>query len=237
MSIHPTYLVVYGGYTSIELAIFKGETSLDRVEEENKQSSKNFIPLLNNLLINNRLSLSDLSFIAVYQGPAPLTTLRVIISSVNGLAYAIKVPLIGINGLTSILDEYHGTTNNSITISLLNAFCKNIYFGIYNGITHKSTQGCNSSQIVFDHIKTLLQTHPSAHLVCIGNAVPLYYDELKSLSERIIIPTPLPLITSLNFLALQSLKSWRENATGSSHLLPLYLGEYTTLNNARSFSI
>ncbi len=51
-----------------------------------------------------RLRFLDLAFIAAHQGPAPFTTLRVCLTTVNGFAFATGMPLIGINGLQELVE-------------------------------------------------------------------------------------------------------------------------------------
>ena len=57
------------------------------------------------MLKQHALTFSGLAFIAAHQGPAPFTTLRVCLTTVNGFAFATQVPLIGVNGLKELVDE------------------------------------------------------------------------------------------------------------------------------------
>ncbi|CAF1594216.1 unnamed protein product [Didymodactylos carnosus] len=73
------------------------------------------------------ISLKDLSFLGAHIGPAPYTTLRVVLATLNGINFAAGTPLIGVNGLTAFLKYLDNTQTN---IVLLNAFGNDLYYGI-----------------------------------------------------------------------------------------------------------
>ena len=79
------FLTIHARYNDVQMGIFRDGNLIELASDESKKVSKNFIVLLDHLLKNNKLSLSDLSFIAAHQGPAPFTTLRVTLASVMDL--------------------------------------------------------------------------------------------------------------------------------------------------------
>src|SRR3989338_3322087 len=60
---------------------------------------------LNELLTSEQKQWSDISFIVVNQGPAPFTTLRALIATVNGISFATRIPLVGVDGLLTFAME------------------------------------------------------------------------------------------------------------------------------------
>ena len=120
-------------YQSIEIALCNGDHCIDRATEETGHASKHLIPLISSLLEKNQVTLKQIQWIAVNQGPGPFTTLRVMIASVNGLSFATGIPLIGIDGIRALLAQY---PSNQTTIALLDAFNKDVYYGIQ---THDGT--------------------------------------------------------------------------------------------------
>src|SRR5471030_2525471 len=93
------YLSIQNTYTHVEMALFQDGQLINWVSEDKLRASKHFILLIAGLLQEHQIKFSDLSFVAVNQGPGPFTTLRVVIASVNGLSYATKIPLVGIDAL------------------------------------------------------------------------------------------------------------------------------------------
>ena len=69
------------------------------------------------MLKNSRLTFRRFAFVAAHQGPAPFTTLRVCLTTVNGFAFATGVPLIGVNGLQELIVQHKRA--DSITVALL----------------------------------------------------------------------------------------------------------------------
>lgn len=63
--------------------------------------SRELLPKIDQLLKKNRVKLSDLEAIAVYQGPGSYTGLRVGISIANTMAWALDIPLVGIKNQKS----------------------------------------------------------------------------------------------------------------------------------------
>jgi tRNA threonylcarbamoyl adenosine modification protein YeaZ len=230
MKTSPLYLVAYSGYTTVQLALFKDTILIDRVQEDNKRSSRNFIPLLNDMLERQKITLDTIQFLAAYQGPGPFTTLRVVIASVNGLAFATRLPLIGVDGLVAFLHEQKENMYD-YTVVLLNAFCNDVYWGIYEHATEAITTGSTSIEAFLDQLAALVtnqQEHPKNRIKLVGNAIKLYHELiLGRLGACVTIPQPLPQECSLESVAYQARNKWTHRTDLTEQLLPLYLKGYS----------
>lgn len=122
-------LVIQSTYTHIELALFRGTILHTQTILDKKDASAQCIRAIDELLSTSHCTLFDLSYIAVNQGPGPFTTLRVVISTINGISFARHIPLIGINGLEALLAA-HQNHPASYRIALLNAFADDLYYGV-----------------------------------------------------------------------------------------------------------
>ena len=122
-------LIVQSTYNEIQIALFNADQLIETVSESKKTASKNILSTLNRLLDTHGCTIDAIQYIGVNQGPAPFTTLRVLITTINGVAFAKKIPLIGINGLKAMLQENHNA-DFPITLCLYNAFNNDAYFGI-----------------------------------------------------------------------------------------------------------
>lgn len=139
-----SYIATQSTYATFEIALFTDKQLIDKVTEDKRNTSKLFIPLLENLLSRNAIAFSELSFCAVNCGPAPFSTLRSIIASMNGLHCATNIPLIGIDGLQAIFLEFYNPQYEN-TVILLNAFNNESYYLIAQGervvsVGYKKTQ-------------------------------------------------------------------------------------------------
>ncbi len=218
------FLTIHARYNDVQMGIFRDGNLIELASDESKKVSKNFIVLLDRLLKNNKLALSDLSFIAAHLGPAPFTTLRVTLASVNGFAFATGIPLVGINGIEAFVEAHKNTRR--VTVALLNAFCHEIYYGIDDPTTHTTTYGYAPADLF---IKELAQTYED-EVTFIGNGIELYKEQIATEfgSRALYVDEPL---VSLETLAQHALKKYEQKET-NTHLMPLYLKKYAAPSRA-----
>jgi len=233
----PLFLAVQNTYKKIELALFETTQCIDIRIEDKKLASKYFIPLLKKLLNNNKKTLSDVSFIAVNQGPGPFTTLRTIIASVNGLSFATNIPLIGIDGLIALLQEQQNPEYPD-NIALLNAFNKDVYFAIQDSTKKDIETGYNNVfELITDLSERFLPVQnfktnvseitPSKTFRFIGNGTELYKDIIEEIfKDKAYIPKIIPHTCSIKQIGLMGLQKWQKKEGLTDQLLPLYLKKH-----------
>lgn len=213
------FLSVQHTYSGVEIALFDKLHLQAVISDDKKRASKTFIALIHELLADQRLRLHDVTFCAVNQGPGPFTTLRVVIASMNGLNFATKIPLIGIDGLDALMQEYG--VSHTPTIALLNAFTQDVYYAIQDTASNVYRKG-------YQNITTLLfelhALYPSQQLYFIGNGSLLHEALIKKiLGERAIFAQPLPEHCSINRIGLMGYHYWQNHMNISQQLSPLYL--------------
>ncbi len=232
----PVFLAVQNTYKEFELALFQGYECIATLHEDNKLASKKLIPLLKELLSKNQKTLNDLSFIAVNQGPGPFTTLRTIIASVNGLSFATHIPLIGIDGLLALLEEYQNPEYPD-TIALLNAFNKDVYFAIekpgkkietgYKNIYDFLTDISGTPPAVQNFKTNVQEVTVQETIRFIGNGTDMYKDVIQeALQDNAYIPETIPQTCSINQIAKIGLAFWNKQQDLTDQLLPLYLKKH-----------
>ncbi|KKP23799.1 MAG: Peptidase M22 glycoprotease [candidate division TM6 bacterium GW2011_GWF2_28_16] len=180
------FLAIQGSYSVLEVALYKNFTCLTKIVQDNFKASSTLIPIIQDLLHKNNLDLSDLSFIAVDQGPGAFTSLRVTISTVNGLAFASKIPLIGIDGLEALAaqaaNELKNTQDQDLLITLLNAYNNDVYYKINNIYPNNYTK----INLLLTNIK---ENFLNKKIIFTGNGALLHKDlilkELKESSQDI----------------------------------------------------
>ncbi len=215
------FLTVHARYHDVQWGLFNGSQRIVSTANESKKISKHFIETLDRMLKKSNLSLSDLSFIAVHQGPAPFTTLRVCLSTVNGISYASGLPLVGVNGLEALLDEQIVPGDQRITVALLNAFSQDVYYALYD------PKSCIRS-LGYAHAEKflmLLKEQYQEPLTFLGNACPLYEKSIESLFGPQAILKSVDMV-SLEQIAQSALAKW-ENQEISNQIMPIYLKDYS----------
>lgn len=214
-----TFLALQSTYTHIELGIYKDDACVAFVQIDKTKASKDCVPTIASLLKENNLFPADLSFIGVNQGPGPFTTLRTAIATVNGLAFAKTLPLVGVNGMDALVQEYINTSPN--IVALLNAFGSDLYYGIRTDSSYD--EGCASIDSVF---LTISQKIPSGTILFIGNGVDLVHKQIKTtFGNWTQLLNPNPQTVSLGAIARTSLKQWNSKQNISYQLEPLYFKE------------
>ena len=122
-----SYIAIQHTHEAFEMALFIDNKLIDKISDDKRYTSTLLIPLLQQLLNKNGITLAELSFCVINAGPGPFSTLRSIIASVNGLHCAINIPLISIDGLEATFLEFYDSAYEN-TIVLLNAFNNETYY-------------------------------------------------------------------------------------------------------------
>lgn len=84
---------------SVSLSVDSKLIALKQIAEENFSHAEKLHVFIQELLQENELSFKDLSAVAVSQGPGSYTGLRIGVSSVKGLCYALDIPMIAVDTL------------------------------------------------------------------------------------------------------------------------------------------
>jgi len=217
------FISIQNTYQTLELGLFGDAALIDIRSTGNQQASKEFIPLLQDLLGHNNQSLRELSCMVVNQGPGPFATLRVVIASVNGISFATNIPLVGIDGLDSFIMQY-SDFSYPYTVVLLNAFNYDVYFALQQP-GQPTIKGCKK---IDQLLRELVKTIPCQTIRFLGNATKLYQDRIREqFNNRVHIPSPLPSSCSIEQIARMGLQKWKKQKGITSQLLPLYLKQYT----------
>lgn len=220
------FLSIQNTYTQVEMALFQDGQLINWVTEDKLRASKNFVLLIAGLLQEHQIKFSDLAFLAVNQGPGPFTTLRVVIASVNGLSYATKIPLVGIDALDALIYEHQNNVHPN-TIALLNAFNQDVYFGISNPELTGVKKGYKNIGILLQELDAAF---PDKSIRFIGNGAELYSKEiLGTFGARAYIPNPMPQTASIQQIGVMGLSQWEKQENVLQELYPLYLKQVTIL--------
>lgn len=214
-------LIVHCGYTETQVGLYNKAIPVVTHTLMNKEASAQLIPLIDTFLQQHTCSLKDMLFIAAHAGPAPFTSLRVALATVNGLGYGSDVPLIGISGLECFLHEY--TYSTDITVVLLNAFCDDIYYGIRDNHTQEIIIGCMPFA---DFLNSELVSNKN--ITCIGYGTQMYEKRLRDwFGDRLVIPDPFPGMVSMDAIAQQAYLFFNAGLAEQKPIAPVYLKAYS----------
>jgi len=100
-----------------------------------KTHSERLMPYISSLLTMAETEKKNLKAVAVSIGPGSFTGLRIGLATAKALAYALKIPLIGVPTLTAL--AFACPSPGALLAPMLDAQKGNVYFGLYewNGKT------------------------------------------------------------------------------------------------------
>jgi len=229
---HPTYVGIEGSYKSFEIALFDGEHCVDSIVGGKTRASSEILLHFKKLLENNNRIFNDLDFIALDQGPGAFTSLRVLISTVNGLAFSRSTDLVGIDGLDALASQTKDLLGKELLlkrkpliISLLNAYNNEVYYGVYEASGQDSVscmpKGYKKIDLFLEELSAKAQ---GRSLIFMGNGVEVGRDLIQQkFSNQLIGSVPLLLTCSAEQVGRMGLHQWQNNPNRTSELFPLYL--------------
>lgn len=108
-----------------------GETILCKeIAEQGYSHAEKLHVFINDVVNEIGISMSDLAAIAVSQGPGSYTGLRIGVSAAKGLCYALEIPLIAIDTLTSL--AYKVIFTDGLIVPMIDARRMEVYSAIFN---------------------------------------------------------------------------------------------------------
>lgn len=81
-----------------QITLFVNEKLQNITWNADRKLAKDLLSNINNLLLENKLTLNDLTGLVVYKGPGSYTGLRIGITVMNTLSSSLEIPIIGSEG-------------------------------------------------------------------------------------------------------------------------------------------
>jgi tRNA threonylcarbamoyladenosine biosynthesis protein TsaB len=215
------FLAVQAGYQNYEVGLFNGITCLAWHKQSKSEASKNLIPIIEDILKKHSYSIHDLTFIGINKGPAPFTTLRILIATINGIAFATNVPLVSCTSLEALLHEAHDPAWPAYSVALLNAYNNDVYFAVRHP-KKDLWMGCTNVRLFLETLKDKIG-HERVRFV--GNGVPLFQTLVQEIiGDEALAQTPFIEEASLNTVAYLTRTSFEKKEV-VKQVVPLYLKE------------
>ncbi len=209
-------LIIQATYTSVEYALYNNKEVCAQHSLTKTSVCTDLMFNLCALLKEHDINWSDIKHIIINQGPAPFTTLRGLIATVNGISFAQKIPLIAVDGLEAFTTEISQICDSFLII--LNAFAGDFYYSFKGTFAEK---GCGKLTILHDLIRSCPPLKKS--LVITGNGIPLVKEELeKEYGNKIVFNTSHDYV-SLHTIAQEGFRIIEQQPVTTLSVSPLYL--------------
>lgn len=190
-----------------------------------KTHSQKLVPMMKEVLESLRLALPDIDVFAAVTGPGSFTGLRIGVTTIKTMAYALNKPVVGIPSLDALANAAV-VTEGTLVCPIMDARNNQVYTALYgeqNGLMSNLSgyMGLHISELV----KEIDEKYPGANILFAGDGVLLHRDFLKiELKERCSF---MPLYTLQQMAAPAAQLALTLHARGESvdcnELVPFYL--------------
>lgn len=104
---------------------------LERYQVAPRQHGELVLPMVDELLKEADISLSQLDVIGFGRGPGAFTGLRICVSTVQGLAFGADLPVIGVSSLQAMAQAAYQARGVTQVASAIDARMGEVYWGLY----------------------------------------------------------------------------------------------------------
>ena len=115
--------------SSFSIAL-KSDNSIIEINKENiKNNNSELIPILNDFLKENKLSLDNIDCIVLGIGPGSFTSIRIAFATIKSICYAKNIKIIGVSSLESLYQNIKSF--DGLKLALIEARKGSVYTNIY----------------------------------------------------------------------------------------------------------
>jgi tRNA threonylcarbamoyl adenosine modification protein YeaZ len=201
-------LIIQSTYEQVEIAIYNNNSQTTDTFIAKQEASSKILIGINDLLHKCQITLQDIHKIIVNLGPSPFTTLRTVISTVNGLAFAMHIPVVGVDGLKALVNHDAKKFSDMPIIVVLNAFANDVYYAIKNTTSKNIETGITTIDDLLEKIGQLKNFYLA------GNGYQLHKDKFTGDNFNII---------DLSYPSIEAIFSESTGIEPQAQVLPMYL--------------
>ncbi len=201
--------------------------ALAEIKEPGAHAEK-LLLLVDELFEKSGLSFGDLDAVAVSQGPGSYTGLRIGVSTAKGIAYALEIPLIGINTLQAMAAS-QSVAPGDYVVAVLDARRKEVYTQTFGD----SLQELSSIEAVVLEEGVFGSILEKGRVYFVGDGVEKVKEEVKSANALFIADWAISL-SAKNMGVLASEKHARQEWEDLAYFVPNYLKEFKALQSTKN---
>ena len=201
-------LIIQSTYEQVEIAIYNNNSQIASRFIAKQEASSKILIGINDLLDKCQITIKDIDKIIVNLGPSPFTTLRTVISTVNGLAFAEQIPVVGVDGLKAFVNHDAKKFSDMHIVVVLNAFANDVYYAIKNPASKNIETGITTIDDLSEKVGQLKNFYLA------GNGYQLHKDKFAGHNFNII---------DLSYPSLEAIFNEAKGQESQTQVLPMYL--------------
>ena len=159
----------------------------DIIKEESylldRRHASQLVPKIAELLKKSRVAINKIDVFMIGIGPGSFTGLRIGVSAVKGFGIATGKPCIGVASIDSIAcNAAGGEYENKDIVPIIDAKRGQVYSAVYRIKNSKIKRSSDYMLLPIDKLMSKIKTQA----VFLGDAVPLYRDNILSINQKAI---------------------------------------------------
>ena len=144
--------------------------------------SETLMPIIEQVLLNSRLSLKDIDGFAVTAGPGSFTGIRIGIAAAKGLAAPKNLPCAAVSTLYSM--AYNFADTDCILCAVMDARCNQVYNAVFDIEDGKITRLCEDRAILCGELAEELKKvsqNTNKCVIIVGDGTEVFYPFAKDI--------------------------------------------------------
>lgn len=196
------------------VALFKDKDLLnEKFSEDQKTHSEKLLPIIDELLKDEGITIKDIALFIVSVGPGSFTGIRIGVSTIKGMAQALNKKVISVTSLEGLIEA----ANSENVCALINARHGNVYSQVkYNG--ELLEPDCRT----IEEVIVLLKTY-GEKFVIVGDATEEFENLLKESINCEIFSKKFEASSDIGKFALNKYFDDESVAKNPHEILPIYL--------------
>ena len=187
-----TILGIDSSAKSAAACVYSGEKVLAQAQLNVPLThSQTLLPLIDGLLKNAKIQLSDIELFAVSSGPGSFTGLRISSAAVKGLAYSLNKPCIGVSSLESL--AYNLLGFKGIVCAVMDARCSQVYTALFDASYGKTGFGISRISddiaIPLSELEKMLKNYDKP-VFFVGDGAELCYNTIGKNRDNVFLAPP-----------------------------------------------
>ena len=126
-----TILAIEASSETCSVALLSHDMTYHDSNDTPRGHAQNILPMIDGLFAQANISANDVDVIAVTNGPGAFTSVRIGVAVCQGLAMAIKCPVISVSSLAVLAYQAMRESNQPAALVALDARMDEVYFGAY----------------------------------------------------------------------------------------------------------
>lgn len=213
-------LSVDSSATPASVCLYDGKVLAEYFINTKLTHSQTLAAMIESVLQITGIKAEDIDVFAVNNGPGSFTGVRIGVSAVKGMAYALDKPCAAVSTLQSM--AYNALAENAVICACMDARRQQVYNALFRITDNKAIQLQNDRAIAIDALTEELKAFDE-QVILVGDGAELVYNSGKELKNIRLAPDNIRFQRASSTAMIASEKAERGEVISAATLMPSYL--------------